>query len=189
MVTQMNQQGKKKPVLQDHKKVGQRLIPPFVAKMPALGEVSYRKNILPELLWIDVLAQKVGYKRATELTVAIAHAAEPHIKEFPCFVSSFVDLPVDKQNEITASLNDRSEISQLLSPLVVLYPECPLAFFCTPEDRKADTVEASIEYVSEVVSGVLDRMSRKATMMQSCAVFLALSTGRLTVFKGQSLES
>ena len=61
--------GKKKTpkVLADHKKVGKKFIPPFVAKLGPLDEVRWVNDLVPELVWLTLLSDRHGRKRGVDL--------------------------------------------------------------------------------------------------------------------------
>ncbi len=67
---------KPRGVLSDHKRVGKRFIPPFVAELGALNEVSWRTDIIPELLWLALLNDKHGLRDGAELGRQVAVAAK-----------------------------------------------------------------------------------------------------------------
>jgi hypothetical protein len=186
----MRQPDQEKRVLRDHKKVGQKLIPPFVAAMPTLQEVSYRKHILPEILWIEVISHQVGGKRGAAIALAVARAAvkfQPTMYAWLC--SNYVSLSLADQEVMLAHLEERDEVSRLLSPLIAPYPVCPLAFLCRPEDRAADKVTAGLSIISAMLPDLLARMSPSATRMQAGATYIAFCTDKLTVQAGTSLAA
>jgi hypothetical protein len=65
---------KKKGVLQDHKRVGKRFIPPFL-QLPNLKDLSYVSLIFPHLAWMGLLNDRLGYKQGVNLSVELAKAA------------------------------------------------------------------------------------------------------------------
>ena len=67
---------KKTPkVLADHKKVGKKFIPPFVAELGQLGEVRWVNDLVPELLWLALLSERHGRERGVDLARRLALAA------------------------------------------------------------------------------------------------------------------
>ncbi|WP_292655690.1 hypothetical protein [Nitratifractor sp.] len=57
----------KKKILQDHSKIGKRLVPPLKSSNIPLREGDYTKEILPEIIWIGLIHEKIGLKRGIEL--------------------------------------------------------------------------------------------------------------------------
>jgi hypothetical protein len=184
----MKHQKQKKRVLQDHKKVGQRFIPPFIEKIPNLQEVSYLKEILPEILWIELLSHQVGGPKGVELSLEIARAAatlRPEGHMWLC--SEYRKLDTTLQKKVIDSLTNTEEISKLISPLVICYPECPLSFLCLPVDLKEGNPSSHVDLISRVITELYDRRSPRATMMQAGAVYIAFCTDKLQVNAGTPL--
>jgi len=62
MITEKNKSSKKKGrVLQDHVKIKSTFYPSFFLQIPT-EEVDWRKNIMPELLWLALLIKQCGFK-------------------------------------------------------------------------------------------------------------------------------
>src|SRR5262245_12357695 len=85
-----------KKVLQDHKRQGKILIPPFTSMLGPLQEVSRVKTIMPELIWIALIQDSHGHREGVQLITSIARVARelmpPETPRIFCAVSSFVEL-------------------------------------------------------------------------------------------------
>jgi hypothetical protein len=54
-------------VLDDHKQVGKKFLPPFIAHLGSLNEVSWVDDLLPELLWLGMLNDRHGLRAGVSL--------------------------------------------------------------------------------------------------------------------------
>ena len=115
-------------ILNNHKKVGKTLIPPMRQYLGEQGMVSWVDQILPELIWLAVIIQKLGVKRGVEIGAKIAKLANGLLSdEYFAFISSFDLLSSDQKKNLVQMLKDDScfdEVCESLSPLLQLYPEC-----------------------------------------------------------------
>lgn len=176
-----------KRVLQDHKRVGSKFIPPFVQQIP-LQEVSHVKRVVPEILWIAVLTEMLGMKPGTDASVEIARAAarlDPtgHF----CLCSNFNTLSQSQKSEMAVEFAEKDYVSRGLAPLVALYPACPLAFLCREQDLSARDQPADIRWLTDLLPELFDKDSVKAVQMQAGAVYIEFLTDKLKVNEGLAL--
>jgi hypothetical protein len=73
---------KTRKILSDHKKQGKTFIPPFTHMLGPMGEVSWIKTIFPELLWIALIHNMHGDRRAVEIITQFSRLARK-IKSHP----------------------------------------------------------------------------------------------------------
>ena len=67
---------KKAPrTLADHKRVGKKFIPPFIAELGPLREIRWVNDLVPEFLWLALLSDRHGLKTGTDLARRLALAA------------------------------------------------------------------------------------------------------------------
>jgi len=136
---------KKQQILKDHKRMGSKFVPPLL-QLKGFKEVSYINQILPEIIWMGLINDLVGYKKGVELIAQIAKDAfklkstEKYINF--ALVSNYKlltnrsKLLLKKQLKASKTL---SVIQEALAPLIKLYPSFPLAFLKEKginEDRK-----------------------------------------------------
>ncbi len=186
----------RKKVLQDHKRRGKTLIPPFTHALGPLLEVSWVKTMLPELLWIALVQDCYGYIKGVALITSIARAARrcslQHKQGIFATISSFVDITSDEmsclQGQLAAS-GDLLEIQNALLPLVAPYPECPLRLLYSAKPERSDKVRQDIVQLKKVVEGLYDRTSKDTMMVQAAAIWLAFDSGVLRVSEGLTLAS
>jgi len=171
------------PVLSDHRKVGNRYIPPF-ADIGPLNEVSWARNILPEIIWIALFHDAIGHQGGVQLALALARTTcevtDSEAERDSYLISGFSKLTPQQLSEIVDALNVRVEISAMrdaLRTLVALYPECPLKFLYSQPPMATDVTPDQLEDFKRVVANLIPRGNRSATLAQTTAVFIAEMTG------------
>jgi hypothetical protein len=123
-------------ILSDHKQQGKILVPPFTHILGPIGEVSWIKTILPELLWIALIHNLHGHRRAVEIITAFSRSAR-NVNVKPNFArkwfaaaSDYTSLSPAGFEQLRLALRQQKLLDAILvplKPLVNWYPECPLA--------------------------------------------------------------
>lgn len=161
----------KKPILDGHKKVGKKFIPPM-KQIGNIVEVSYVNHTLPELIWMGLLHDYYGFKKGIALVELITRRAfekrqtEDHTNFAIC--SNFNILSESSRSEL---LNDpdiievQPLISAALQPLHSLYNEFPMSFLCLPSDVSRRT--EFLETLSNCLLKHFDKFDVPACMMQA----------------------
>ena len=133
-----NRKHRKKQILAGHKRVGKRFIPPMM-QLPVNKDISYVKDMLPELIWIGLINEKIGYIRGARLIEKIFLAVDEVTVEGQegnyALMSCFKKLSADQKNTIVNSIRSKGVLDVMqdsIAPLTLLYDECPLAFFGPP---------------------------------------------------------
>lgn len=182
---------RRREVLEDHKRIGKRFIPPFLYQIGRLSEVSWVDEIMPELIWIGLLIDRYGYRQGVELGLQLSKSAISAYKsekcEFFAWLSSFERLS-EEQREILVrnleGLDILSDISDGLRPLLSLYPDCPLCFLADHPMRPADN---DLDLMKNIVEKLYARRDVFATRVQATAIYFAFVAGCLEVAEGTSL--
>ncbi|MCY4586263.1 MAG: hypothetical protein OXB98_09530 [Bryobacterales bacterium] len=185
---------KKTPkVLADHKKVGKKFIPPFVAKLGQLGEVRWVNDLVPELLWLALLSDRHGRERGVDLARRLALAAVDARRSKPtswfALASAYAKLSVSEQEAVVAKLGKDGAVQEIrtaLSPLLTFYPECPLRFLF---DNPPESEDDSLEKFKDVLVTIFDRWDTPSTFEQATAVYIAFCSGMLKVSKDLALAN
>ena len=180
-------------VLADHKKVGKKFIPPFIAELGPLSEVRWANDLVPELIWLALLNEGHGLKTGVDLARRLALAAvdargEKRASWF-ALASAFAKLEASERKAVVAKLEEdgaAEQIREALSPLLTFYPECPLNFLFADVPKSADT---SLEKFKDVLMVFFDRQDTLATFGQATAVYIAFVSNMLKVFKGLALAN
>lgn len=178
-------------VLADHKRVGKKFVPPFLADLGPFNEIRWANDLVPELAWIALLCTTHGLKTGTDLArrMALASVGARRAKDKAWFAvtSTYTVLDSAEQQAVLAALeHDRvvQPIREALSPLLVLYPECPLRFLVGDDFQAPND---SLETFTKVLASLFDKSETPATFAQATAVYIAFVSDMLKVFKGLAL--
>jgi hypothetical protein len=191
----MSKKSLKSHVLSDHKKIGKRFVPPFIAAIGNLSEVSWVDQIIPQLIWIARLIDTFGFKKGVDHSLAIARiakeSADKEKTDWFGWLSSFSNLSEQQKSFIIEKLTAEGildEISSAFSSFVTFYPAFPLLFLTTitPKDLGNDTV-AELEEIKQTLLNLYDRRSVFAMRVQATVIYLAFVNDFLKVAKGLAL--
>ncbi|MCA0214334.1 MAG: hypothetical protein LCH79_14305 [Proteobacteria bacterium] len=177
-------------VLKDHARKGKVLVPPFVHRLGPMRDVSWSKQMIPELCWIALVHAKCGDRRAVELITALTRSVRT-ILDAPESVlaacSSYTQVQGAHAGELRAKLlaeNCLDELQAALVPLVSNYEGCAMTCLYASVPGSAH-----LGAVREVLEQLYERDSRFSTMVQATAVWLMFDAGILKVAEGLALAS
>ncbi len=179
----------KPKILSDHKKVRSKLVTPWHQIFGPTNDVSWINEMIPELLWINLVEADHGNPRAIEIVTAVARIARTFVEAVPiltfAYASDFARIAPEDRARFLVELNSKgilTELQEALSELVSWFPDCPLSevFF---ESASAPT-PSGLEEIKSAVIGLYDRQSRSSTMTQATTVWLAIDSGGLVVSGG-----
>lgn len=130
----------KRRILEGHKQSGKRFIPPM-KQLPGMQMTSYVNDMLPELIWIGLLNDRLDYvatARLVEKIVQVAAEAAPDAKGRNYALCSHLGALEDPQRAaLLQTLDTEGLLTRLrlaIAPLVLLYEDFPMAFVGPPED-------------------------------------------------------
>ena len=124
----------KREVLEGHKKVGSKFVPPMM-QIPNFLEISYVNQILPEIIWMGFLNDEFGYREGINLSSTLAKLAfdlretDSHINF--TLASNFNLLSHERKSDLIHRLEENSGLVKYrnsLLPLIALYEDFPLSF-------------------------------------------------------------
>lgn len=193
MGSEQHSPSRRKPVLTDHQRKGKRLIPPLMQGI-TYQEISWGKQLIPELLWLALLNNRYGYRQGAKLALALPKSAEEATKDnqmgiWFITISSYSQLSIDEQKgtiELLRSKNVLDQYRTALMPLIHFYPSCPLSFLFDCESKvEVDVVE--LEEIKSVLASIFDRRSVEATFIQANAVYIGFILRKLVVSPDVSL--
>jgi len=176
----MTQKNNKKRILEGHKKVGKKFIPPVV-QWPGFHEINWVNDVIPELIWIAVLQQKIGFRPANE-AMADLHKMYIEIcdtKFLHSFFSSYEALGETAKDSFRSRFRESQHYEKVFEGLIDLqyyYPNHPLQFLYA--DRVIHESEVNIQVVKDSIQGVLERRSECGTMAQAAVLFNSMITGK-----------
>lgn len=181
---------KKEKVLEDHKKVGSKFIPP----MAQLGmtEISYVNQIFPEILWMGLINKREGYRNGIKIVEFMAKRLN-EIKTSEKYInfslaSSYRKLGKEQKEQIVADLKKErsySIIQQSLAPLICLYDDFPMAFLGPPiEHIDKNTL---IKVLKDCISECINKYEQPGMVMQASVMYIRGITGGLFFAKGMEV--
>src|SRR5690606_16621152 len=116
-MTTSNHTGK---ILKDHKKVGQKLIPPFM-QLPNLKETSFRDNTLPTLIWLSAIflrnPDRTAVNNIIEFCIDCKNILNNDSAPPLAFMNNFDKLQIDDKKKIVAELHNSPRLAFLREQL------------------------------------------------------------------------
>jgi hypothetical protein len=134
---------KKKELLSGHKRVGKKFIPPLM-QLPGMRSMSYVDDILPELIWLGLINDTLGFVAGArffeQIVKAAIEATEGKHGNHYALLSLYRSFDSDQKERFVKALTQASILNPLreyVAPLVLLYDECPIRFLGPPETVKS----------------------------------------------------
>jgi hypothetical protein len=174
--------GKNKKILEGHKKVVTRFIPPMMQL--GLTEISYVHQIFPEIIWMALVNEKFGYRGGIRLIENVAKAAtevkgtEKHLNF--SLSSSFSELTPATQENLLEILSNRKillSLQQAIAPLVILYKGFPMSFIGKPNELPDNNVLINI--LKNSIDKYIDKYETPSLIIQSNILYIRSLTGGL----------
>ena len=178
-------------VLHGYKKVGAAFVPPLIHKLGSLDYISWSSQTLPELIWWDVLIDRVSHRLAVKVAEEIAKhfKALGERKHWWAFISDYSYLEagdVDRLRDSMRRANVLDPLIESLSDFLDLYPECPVSRLLN--ERPTGIVD--VGYLGRFENRMRElenKRSRNAVLVQAQAVYMGFVLGRLRVKRGLAL--
>ncbi len=170
-------------VLRDHKKIGSTFVPPLLAQVN-LNELSYVRDLLPEITWLGLAHQQLGHRDAAALCTETAKLGrkcfnQEQVVNFG-LLRSYRRLSPTQVGELVTELQRADLITPLrtvLEPLVALIPACPLAIVGLPPVARRRP--ALVEDLRRCVRELIDKWGTPASVAQATLVYIKTATGGL----------
>lgn len=179
----MSKRGKKhrkKQILAGHKRVGKRFIPPMM-QIPMRVDTSYVNDMLPELIWIGLINERVGYVRGARIIEKVFLAVDAQKVNGQegnyALMSSFNKLTTDQKTAITEVLRKEGVldiIQNSIAPLILLYDDCPLTFLGPPTNTYSQ--EDLISIMKLCVGKTIDRYDTPGIVLYGAMLLARLVT-------------
>ena len=174
---------KKKRVLEGHKRIGKRFIPPM-KQLPMSTSTSYVNDMLPELIWIGLINESVGYVPGARILEKIFLATD-EIKEEGqhgnfALMSKYTALSSEQKNKLIESLREHGIlelIQNAIAPLVLLYDDCPLKFIGPPNNVISN--EELVTRIKECVGKVINKYETPGVVLNGAMLLSRLVTGTI----------
>jgi hypothetical protein len=177
---------RKKGILSGHTRIGKRFVPPLMRLPTKVEKLSYVDNILPELIWIGLIYDRIGYVAAARFLENIFHAAmsaggEDELpRGNPALVSYYEQFTEAQRVTFCAELQARSMLENLrawLEPLITLYLTFPLRFIGPPEHAR--TEERLASEMKACVGRYIDKYKTPGIVLNGSLLLAGLVTKKL----------
>ena len=170
-------------VLEGHKRVGKKFLPPFRQLPGQINEVSWLNRILPELIWMGVLNDNFGMRRGIELSSELARLANETYAQQKSpnftFASSYSVFDTDKTKLLLEKLEAKGLLVDLRNGLIGflnLYPKAPLSFLRIALDHN---VECFVGSMKATLERHFFRREQPAMVLQANVLYVAGICGKL----------
>lgn len=181
----------KKKFLDGHKRVGKRFIPPLM-QLNLGASISYVNDMLPELIWIGLLNDKVGYIRGARILEKIFLFSEeikdPDQSGNFALISTFSLLNDEQKNSLSEKLNKEGILELLqnsIAPLTLLYDNCPLSFLGPPTYVYSD--EELVFAIKKCVGRAIDKYDTPGIVLHGAMLLFLLVTQKINISSGMDL--
>jgi hypothetical protein len=185
----------RRQILTDHRRQGKRLTPPFLYKIGALSEVSWVTDIMPQVIWIAVAIDRLGFSEGVKASLELSRAAhEVHQtdhKVWFVWLSLFSKLSAEEWQRIKLRLQEQrllEPIMQTVGPLISYYPECPLRLLFDDQLHTSQDPEAQFQQYKSTLTELYSRRSVLSTRVQATVIYIALVLDLLRLAKTMALS-
>jgi len=177
-------------ILADHKKQGKRLVPPFVYKAGTLSEVSWVNDIMPQVIWIVVAIDRLGFAEGVSICLALARAAHEvhntHYKNWFVWMSVYAELTSDEWQKIKRTLLEAGQLEPLqrvVEQITYLYPKCPMQPILSVQLDEPNSEDSQLQKFRTILTELYSRRSILATRTQATVIYIALMLDLLHIAK------
>jgi len=175
-----------KKILSDHKKIKKKLVTP-INQMLNLNETNHSKDIVPEIIWIDMLYCRFGLRETVDIITKLTHEIEKlnlDLGLFNCCVLSCYERLNDYQKESIVSNNEIEKIANKISIALIgfkhYFPDFPINFLLKDSNKKDENFLTKFK---KSINNLIDRRSVNSTYAlatvlhsQNCAGHLFFSS-------------
>jgi len=169
--------------IEDHKRVGKELIPPFQQIGPGTEQIYWLRDFLPEFLWLDALIEQYGELRAVRGFNRFLDAADRYNSHPKAVldgtVSAFRFIATERREEFVKGLADEIEfaVTRPFKHVLSNYPQCPMAWMTT----KVSPDQQSIAAVREAVIRLFEGKQSHASMCRALPLNRLFAHGKVYI--------
>ncbi|HXM60797.1 MAG TPA: hypothetical protein VN950_08045 [Terriglobales bacterium] len=177
-------------VLSSYRRVGRKFVPPMLQAFQ-FDHVSWSSHIMPELIWWDVIADRVSHRFAAKVAEEIGKyfKGKDDRDHWWAFTSDYSHLSEDGATGLKVHLSQGNLLPQLtesLTDFLNLYPSCPISRLLDSRPSGIVDVRYLLRF-EDRVRELEDKRSRNGVLIQSQAIYLGFVLGRLHVRQGLAL--
>jgi len=178
-------------VLAGYKKVGTTFVPPMVHQLGPLDFTSWFSQTLPELVWWDVLIDRVSHRFATRVAEEIAKYFKDKGNDhcWWAFSSDYTRLRDSDMQSLKEQLrraNLLDPVTESLGDFLNLYPGCPISRFLDQPPTGIVDIKY-LQHFENRMKDLEDKRSRSGVLVQAQAVYMGFVLGKLRVKRGLAL--
>ena len=173
----------KKKNLKGYKRKGKRFIPPM-KQLSAVREQSYANDMLPELIWLGLIHDRMGYHFGARILEVVVEVT----KEWPkpdkptnfALQSAYAGLTDEQKIDIVNAWRRQDlleDIRHALAPLVLLYDGFSLSF--VGPSSSVISQEALIQRIKECVGNHLDKYETPGIVLNGAMMLTRLMAGTI----------
>lgn len=170
----------KQSILTDHKRDRKKLIPPILAFMGEnYSPYSWARQIVPEVLWIALLHQSLGLKKAVPFALMMVSEADRLCTAEPkpnfSKASSYGILTEEQKASFVKCIAkdpDFHSAIDALSPLFLLTPVSPMNFL--KSDKLKLKKETAVEVMHDLLPKMYSRGSRDSVLCIATSICAAV---------------
>jgi hypothetical protein len=181
--------------LDDHKKVGRKLIPPMLASGHPITQTNWQIDRQPQLFWIASLIRQIGFDVTYDAIVDMANDIDNAIETCrgsraivrSYLLSEHSKLTAAEKQAILESGRDSSwfkQISPTIGELTSLIPELPANYLGIQTARNKSQI---LEELKLTLSECDHRHELLALQAQSVALGAEFATGHCSIAEGLTL--
>jgi hypothetical protein len=143
---------------------------------------------MPELIWWDVIADRVSHRFAAKVAEEIGKyfKGKDDRDHWWAFISDYSHLSEDGARGLRAHLSQGNLLPQLaesLTDFLDLYPSCPISKLLDSRPSGIADVRYLLRFEARVRE-LEDKRSRNGVLIQAQAIYLGFVLGRLHVKRG-----
>ena len=154
-------------------------------QLPSLDlSVAYVTHMLPELVWIGLLNQKMGYVPAAKLLerlfTLVGETKDPDTKGNFALMSTFGLLRDDQKNVLRVRLREEETLilsQEATAPLNLLYDNCPLLFLGPP--TRVFGRHELVSTIKKCVGETIDKYNTPGILLNGSLMMFSLVTKQL----------
>jgi hypothetical protein len=182
-------QNKNRRVLVGYKKIGTTFVPPMVHLVGPWDYTSWSSQIMPELIWWDVLIDQASRRFASKVAEEIAEyfKSRDNRECWWAFISDYTRLGTDEMRGLKEHLrraNILTHMNESLLDFLNLYPSCP-QFSDRPPTGIVDV--GYLQRFENRTRDLEDKRSRIGVLIQAQAVYMGFMLGKFHVKPGLAL--
>lgn len=183
----------KRHILEGHRQVGKRFIPPFLDLR--FQDAKWTSDLIPNLVWVSLVYHHCGgaMGRAARLVnslvgaAQLAHEAKTDERAYFIFAGEYSALSAAEQERTVVGLRTADTLSPLqkaLEPLVASYPQCPLRFLLPPPN----SASVNLADMRQATDCLFFRADPDTAMIQALAVGAMMTSGKLVIAATSALS-